>query len=178
VLVRLAQDGDASASLHVERLAFGGGDTEADLVEALLADPTAQPVINLVAEEGGVVVGHALFTCATIEGHIGTPATILAPLAVAPDAQGRGVGQALARAGIRTAGELGIDLVFVLGHIGYYPRFGFEPAAPHGLDAPYPIDPSVADAWMVRAMRPGLLGAVRGTVRCADALMRPELWAE
>lgn len=67
---------------------------------------------------------------------------------------------------------------FVLGHIDYYPRAGFRPALPLGLRAPYAIDSAVADAWMVRETRPGLLGAVRGTVQCADALMHPALWRE
>jgi predicted N-acetyltransferase YhbS len=69
-------------------------------------------------------------------------------------------------------------LVFVLGHIGYYPRAGFGPALPFGRYPPCAIDPAVADAWMVRELRPGILGAVRGSVRCADALMRHEPWRE
>jgi putative acetyltransferase len=106
------------------------------------------------------------------------PASILAPLAVVPGAQRRGVGQALIRAGIEALKALDLGLVFVLGHIDYYPRAGFRPALPLGLRAPYDIDPAVADAWMVRETRPGLLGAVRGTVRCADTFMHPELWRE
>lgn len=176
--VRPAQDEDRFALLGVERAAFGGGD-EADLVEALLGDPTAQPLINLVAEEDGAVVGHVLFTHAAVETPDGdVAASILAPLAVAPAAQGRGVGQALSREGIAAAAQLGIGLVFVLGHIAYYPKVGFRPAAPLGFEAPYPIEPAVADAWMVLETRPGLIGSVRGTVRCADAMMHPEMWAE
>lgn len=176
--IRHATEDDIPDLLGVERAAFGE-DSEAELVEALLADPSAAPIINLVAEKDGVVVGHALFTnavVATTDG--GVAATILAPLAVAPAAQRTGVGQALCREGVRTAGDLGIGLVFVLGHIDYYPRCGFRPASPHGLEAPYPIDPAVADAWMVLETRPGLIGSVRGTVRCADAMMHPEMWRE
>jgi predicted N-acetyltransferase YhbS len=76
------------------------------------------------------------------------------------------------------ARAIGIGLVFVLGHIDYYPRLGFTPAQPLGLLAPFPIDPKVADAWMVLETEPGLLGKVQGTVFCADALMHPEMWAE
>jgi putative acetyltransferase len=178
VIVRPARDEDAAALLDVEREAFGG-DSEAQLVVALLADPTAAPIINLVAEKDGLVIGHALFTRAMVQvpGNE-LEGSILAPLAVTPAWQGTGVGQALCREGIRVAGELGIGLVFVLGHIRYYPRCGFAPAFPHGLDTPYPIDPAVADAWMVMETRPGLLGTVRGTVRCADALMHAEMWRE
>ena len=178
MLIRPALPEDTPALLAVERAAFGGDD-EANLVAELLADPTAVPTINLVAEEAGEVVGHVLFTHAVVRSaHSDIAAFCLAPLAVAPPVQGSGIGQALCTAGIAAAEQLGVGLVFVLGHIGYYPRLGFAPASPLGLAAPYPIDPKVADAWMVLETKPGLLGKVRGTVICADALMHPEMWVE
>lgn len=176
MIVRPASEEDTADLLGVERAAFGG-DEEADLVAALLADPSAVPLINLVAHDAGEIVGHVLFTHATVESDgDNVEATILAPLAVAPSAQRIGVGQALSREGIRIAGDLGIGLVFVLGHPGYYPRLGFTPATPLGLHAPYPITP--AEAWMVLETRPHLLGSVRGVVRCADVMMQPEMWRE
>ena len=176
--IRPASGQDLAAVLDVERAAFGE-DSEADLVVALIVDPSAMPLINLVAELAGEIVGHALFSRAVVETAEGAlEATILAPLAVTPTAQGRGIGQALCRDGIAVARAQEIGLVFVLGHIGYYPRVGFTPASPLGLAAPYPIDPAVADAWMVVETKPGLLGSVRGTVLCAQALMSPEMWAE
>ena len=54
----------------------------------------------------------------------------------------------------------------------------FAPAAPLGLDAPYPLPEAWAGAWMVRALRDGVLGTVRGRIVCADAMMKPELWSE
>jgi putative acetyltransferase len=105
-------------------------------------------------------------------------ASILAPRTVVPEAQHRGVGRALIHAGIAALTALDLGLVFVLGHTGYDPREGFRPALPLGPRPPYTIDPAVADAWMVHATRPGLLGAAKGSVRCANALMRPELWRE
>ena len=178
MLIRPATPGDTQCFLGVEREAFGG-DEEAALVSALLADLSAVPIINLVAEENGTIVGHVLFTHAIARTpYADVDATCLAPLAVAPTFQRRGVGQALCSAGIATAAELGIGLVFVLGHIDYYPRLGFRPASPLGLLAPYPIDPKVADAWMVLETEPGLLGKVQGTVICADSLMSPEMWVE
>ena len=50
-----------------------------------------------------------------------------------PDAQGRGAGGALIRAGIEASRALGWELLFVLGNPAYYGRFGFVLAAPHGL---------------------------------------------
>jgi putative acetyltransferase len=71
-----------------------------------------------------------------------------------------------------------VDLVFVLGHPAYYPRFGFSPAGARGLDAPYPIPQKNAEAWMVRELRPGVIGDCSGRVICADALADPEYWRE
>ena len=95
-----------------------------------------------------------------------------------PEAQGQGLGGALIEAGLRRLTDAGGDLVFVLGHPGYYPRHGFHPAGRAGLEAPFPIPEKHADAWMVQALRPGLIGALRGKVECCDALNKPELWLE
>lgn len=176
--IRPAREEDRAAVLAAETAAFATP-AEAELAAALLDDPTARPVVSLLAEVDGRAVGHILFTAATVVGDgATTPASILAPLAVVPEAQRRGVGQALIHAGIAELAARGVALVFVLGHIDYYPRAGFRPALPFGLYPPYEIDPAVADAWMVRELRPGTLGAVRGGVRCAHTLMHPELWRE
>ena len=103
---------------------------------------------------------------------------MLAPLAVHPDVQARGIGGRLVVEGLGRLKRAGVGLVFVLGHPGYYPRFGFIEAGANGFSAPYPIPPENAAAWMVQALRPGLLGAVPGRVVCADALDKPEYWRE
>lgn len=100
-------------------------------------------------------------------------ASILAPLAVAPAAQGRGVGGALVRAGLARLDADGIDLVFVLGDPAYYGRFGFRPARDAGLAAPHPLAPEYAAAWMVRA---GGDAGPPGRVRCSDVLEAPRHW--
>ncbi len=166
---------DAESVLLVEREAFGEPDV-ADLVADLLEDPTARPLLSLLAREGDKPVGHIMFTTARLEGSPQSSVSILAPLAVVPDSQGRGIGGDLIEHGIERLTKQGVDLVFVLGHPGYYPRHGFVPAIPLGLAAPYPISPP--EAWMVRELRPGLLGQVRGTIACANALDRPEHWRE
>ncbi|HEX8366640.1 MAG TPA: N-acetyltransferase [Allosphingosinicella sp.] len=102
--------------------AFGSG-AEADLVERLHGDGDAE--IALVAEEQGRIVGHILFS------RMAAPfrALGLAPVAVAPERQRRGIGGALIRAGLGRAREAGWDAVFVLGDPEHYRRFGFSAAA-------------------------------------------------
>ena len=176
--VRHADSVDATSVLDVHRAAFGG-EEEAELVAALVDDPSARPVVSLVAEDEGTIVGHVLLTHATIEGSgEAAHAAILAPLAVDPDAQGRGVGGELVRTAVEEAAASGVRIVFVLGHPEYYPRFGFAPAGPLGFEAPYLIAEADAGAWMVLETVPGTLRGISGRVKPADALMRPELWRE
>jgi len=176
VHIREARAVDLEDVLAVERAAFGS-EVEAGLVRELLADPSAVPTLSLLARDKGRAVGHVLFTAASLEdASVAVTVMILAPLAVVPGAQGRGIGGALIREGLALLAKRDVDLVFVLGHPGYYTRHGFEPAIPLGLTAPYPVEPQAA--WMVQALRPDLLGAVRGRVLCARVLDRPEYWRE
>ena len=176
-MMRIAEatSADVAHVLMVEREAFGEPDV-AELVADLLEDATAQPLLSLLAWEGDEAVAHIMFTPANLTGADNLTVWILAPLAVIPSFQRRGIGGSLIENGIERLAGSGVDLVFVLGHPEYYPRHGFVPAIPLGLDAPYPISPQ--EAWMVRALRPGILGRVRGAVACAEALDRPEHWRE
>jgi len=176
--IRETGESDLTDVLHIHASAFGQQE-EAELVSALLADPSAQPALSLIALTDAGPVGHILFSAARLtESEIPYPFLIMAPLAVVPEAQGRGIGGELIATAVRHLTKAGVALVFVLGYPQYYSRHQFEPAAKFGLAAPYPIAPEHTDAWMVRALRPGVLGSVRGTVMCADALNKPEYWCE
>ena len=172
--IRETSCSDLESILSVETAAFGGG-TEAELVRRLLKDLSARPTVSLLAFEEGRAIGHILFTAARLSGHQNTVrASLLAPLAVVPEAQNRGVGGRLIERGLQLLSEAGVGLVFVLGHPGYYPRHGFEPAGRLGFEAAYTIPEEHADAWMVRALRPELIGSVSGRVLCADEIDKPE----
>lgn len=176
--IREAFDSDLEDVLFVERKAFGF-DKEAELVRELLTDPSAKPAVSLLAFDNERPVGHILFTRAWLEGAPdGVLISLLAPLAIVPDAQKQGVGGNLIKEGLRHLTQAGVELVFVLGHPGYYPRFGFKPAGKLGLEAPYPIPPEHAEAWMVQSLPPAVVGAVKGKVICANALDKPEHWRE
>lgn len=176
--IRHTVHSDLDDILHIEREAFGSNDVP-DLVEELLSDPGAEPVLSLLAFHDNRPVGHILFTAARLSGHENSlSVSILAPLAILPEFQNTGYGNRLINYGLNHLKETGVDLVFVLGHPGYYPRSGFEPAGMLGLQAPYPIPDKNADAWMVKALRPGITGSVTGTVVCCNALNKPEHWRE
>ena len=171
-------DDDLDAVLDVERRAFGQ-DTEANLVRELLVDATAAPLLSLLAVKDGKPVGHVLFTAVAVDGaERPVCASILAPLAVAPEAQGRGFGSRLVEDGLDRLARSGVELVFVLGDPNYYGRFGFAPARRRGLEAPYELPPAYAEAWMVKTTGETDVASISGSVRCAEALSRPDLWRE
>lgn len=172
---------DLPAISRVHRDAFGlaDGPEIVDLVTDLLEDETAQPYLSLVAETEDMLAGHVLFTAARVDSANETAeANLLAPLGVVREFQGQGVGGRLVNAGLALLEDRTVDLVFVLGHPSYYPRFGFQPAGVLGFEAPYPIPEQNAAAWMVRALSSGLVRRFAGTVVCASALDRPEYWRE
>jgi putative acetyltransferase len=86
----------------------------------------------------------------------------LGPMAVVPSRQRRGIGTALVRAGLEACADRDEPVVFVLGHPGFYTRFGFRPAPPLGLRCPWPVPDEV---FMVAELRPGAIGDRQGTVR-------------
>ena len=179
--IRQTQDNDLPAICDVHQRAFGAdeGPSIVSLLHDLIPDPTAQPMLSLLAEEEQLVLGHVLFTNVLVAGsEADLSSRILAPLAVIPAAQKRGIGSRLVQAGLDRLREEGVGLVFVLGDPAYYTRFGFQPAGAAGLNAPQPIPAEHADAWMVRELESGQIGRVAGEVRCSEVLGRREYWLE
>ncbi len=130
MIIRDETPSDHAAVRDLVAAAFGQPD-EADLVERLRADGDA--AIALVAEDNGSVVGHILFS------RMQAPfrALGLAPVSVAPERQGTGIGSRLIRAGLERAQSEGWQGVFVLGDPAYYRRFGFDPALAKGFTSAY-----------------------------------------
>ncbi|WP_255450325.1 GNAT family N-acetyltransferase [Skermania sp. ID1734] len=117
---------DAAATRRINLAAFDTAE-EADLVEALRRDPAWIPQLSVLSiGEDGNPAGYALLTRCHIDQ---TPALCLGPCAVLPERQGVGAGSAAIRAALSNATELGEHYVVVLGHPGYYPRFGFRRAS-------------------------------------------------
>ncbi|MDY6810504.1 GNAT family N-acetyltransferase [Gordonia sp. HNM0687] len=132
--------------------AFGQPD-EADLVDALRADGEAWiPELSVVATDvDDRIVGYALVTRCRVGGE---PALALAPCAVTPRLQNRGVGTAVTADVLRRARvTVGVpDLVVVLGHPGFYPRFGFRRASDQGISVSFEVSD---EALMYLDLDPG-----------------------
>lgn len=152
---------------RVNELAFGRAG-EADLVDALREE--ARPFLSLVAEQDGQVVGHICFTPVTIESDEGSFTALgLAPMAVLPGLQNEGIGSQLVRKGLEECRRIGHDVVVVLGHSEYYPRFGFLPASSRGLRCEYPVPDEV---FMAVELSPDALAGRTGLVKYHPAFAR------
>jgi putative acetyltransferase len=160
ITIRAENAEDIPAIRRVNELAFGRTN-EATLVDALRA--VSNPQVSLVAVENDQIVGHIFFSPVTIESEESTSAALgLAPMAVLPEYQKQGIGSQLVREGLRECQRLGCNVVVVLGHPEYYPRFGFIPASQQGLRSEYPVPDEV---FMVTELEPGALGGQRGLVK-------------
>lgn len=144
VAIRHEVSSDAVAVRLVQEAAFPTP-AEAQLVELLREHERL--TLSLVAEPDGHIVGHVALSEVVVEAH-DVPASAdrdaclarglgLAPLAVLPGWQGRGIGSALVRAACQRAGEAGYDFVVLLGEPSFYGRLGFVEAAPLGLKNEY-----------------------------------------
>jgi len=160
LIIRPETPENKAAICHVNEEAFG--DTgEAGLVDKLRSRQAI--ILSLVAIDGDRVIGHILFSPVTVESESQSFSAVgLGPMAILPHHQKRGVGSELVRAGLEECRRLGHEIVVVLGHPDYYPRFGFVPASTYGIRCEYDVPNEV---FMVLELREGALSGRSGIVK-------------
>jgi putative acetyltransferase len=158
IVVRREGADDISSVRVVNEAAFGRAE-EADLVDRLRNEGAV--LASFVAEQNGRVVGHILFSRTLIEtADESVPSVALAPMAVSPSHQRRGIGTQLVRFGVQWLLTRGERSVLVLGHPHFYQQFGFSTDRARTLTTPFP-----PDAFMALELVAGALDGLRGTVR-------------
>ncbi|WP_261132101.1 GNAT family N-acetyltransferase [Bacillus sp. Marseille-Q3570] len=165
--IRAEHETDIPKIKEVNVLAFGQ-ENEARLIEGIRNSDAFIPELSLVAvTEDGDVIGHILFSRISIKTAGGSEPTLaLAPMAVKPDWQNKGIGSALVQEGLQRCVEAGFDAVIVLGHSKFYPRFGFVRASTKGIHPPFEVPD---EAFMVYEAMPGILDGIEGTVQYPEA---------
>jgi putative acetyltransferase len=150
---------DLEAIRDVNDRAFGRTH-EGRIVDALRGN--GQTVVSLVATAGDRVVGHIFFSPATLGELVGTA---LGPVAVLPEYQRQGIGSALVTAGVQQLKDIGCPFVVLVGHPEYYPRFGFRPASPRGIQCQWTVPD---DVFMVLVLDEDQMRGVTGVARFRD----------
>jgi putative acetyltransferase len=158
-LIRAEEQRDWAA-VHAVNVSAFETPAEANLVDALREQ--AQPLVSLIAEDNGAIVGHIMFSPVSLSGNTVLKIMGLAPMAVAPEHQRKGIGSALVRAGLEQCKQLGIGAVVVLGHPTYYPRFGFLSSTSFGIGCEYEVPEEV---FMVVELEAGFLRSASGKVK-------------
>ena len=160
VIIRQEKPEDVEAIRCVNEQAFGQKE-EACLVDKLRNRNVV--TLSLVAVQADQIVGHILYSPVAIASeHPSFEAITLAPLAVLPEYQRKGIGSQLVRMSLEQCRRLGHEIVVVVGHPTYYPRFGFVPAKPKGIDCEFEVP---EEAFMILELREGALGGRSGTVK-------------
>lgn len=156
--IRPETTADREAIRHVNQAAFGGDD-EANLVDALRDGGFVE--VSLVAETDGKVIAHILFSRVKIITKVGTVDGLsLAPMAVVPEHQRKGIGTRLLWDGVEACKKLGHRIVLVLGHPKFYAEFGFSAELARQIESPF----GGGEAWMALELWPDAMKGIEGRV--------------
>jgi putative acetyltransferase len=167
MVIRAERRDDYPAIRYVNELAFCRTN-EADLIDALRV--SASPLVSLVAVENDQVVGHILFSPVSVESESGGfTAMGLGPMSVLPEHQNRGIGSSLVQEGLKECTRIDHQIVFVVGHPQYYPRFGFISAKQKGFSCEFAVPDEV---FMVAELKLGAMSGWRGLVKYHPAFTR------
>ena len=157
--IRLEQDSDIHA-IHKLNASVFDTSAEAELVDKLR--DSADPILSLVAEEQQNIIGHIMFSPATLISHAELHIMALAPMAVDKSLQSTGIGSALVELGLSHCKEIGCGAVVVLGHPDYYPRFGFQASINFNLSSEYDVP---EDTFMVMELSHNYLQGKSGIIK-------------
>ncbi|NNE27752.1 MAG: N-acetyltransferase [Saprospiraceae bacterium] len=136
--------------------------SEQDLVVRLRQSAAFIPQLSLVATLNETIVGHILLTRLHIRhGTTLNTSLALAPVSVAPEYQGKGIGGKLIEKAHEIAKGLGFESIILIGHENYYPRFGYIQLNNFDIELPFEVPPQNA---MVIELKKDALKNVSGEV--------------
>ncbi len=132
------------------------------LVERIRHSAHFIPELSIVAELNGIIAGYILLSTIKIKNDLSAQeALALAPVAVLPDYHRKGIGTALIQYAHQKARALKFDVIIVLGHESYYPKFGYKMARQFGIKLPFDVPD---ENCMLIELTDGALAKVSGTV--------------
>lgn len=166
-------DAESIRGIHLEAFGESEGRIIADFAQNLLEEKSLVKIISLLALQKDEIVGHVAFSPVFLEHNRAHFAYILAPLAISPDFQNRGIGSSLVRYGLDHISRAGSFLVFVYGDLNYYSKFGFQTSLAKNFIPPYSLQ--YPEGWHALKIDDSHYPA-GGRIFCVDSLHDPLLW--
>ena len=169
-----AADADRIRQIHLDAFEADERELVAELACGLLETHSDPQTLKLVVELEGELVGYVAFSpvwAAEDQSFVGYT---LAPLAVSPDQQKKGIGSSLVKEGLRQLLAQGVEVVLVYGDPKYYGRFGFELKLGESYPAPFPL--VYPFGWQAVHLSGKAAPERSISITCVDALNKPELW--
>jgi predicted N-acetyltransferase YhbS len=154
------------------------GEHEGALIEKLVTDFLTRPVNNgdlhvFVAQDASMrIVGSIVFSRLSFPG--GEKVFILAPVAVATDCHGRGIGQALINFGLEKLKELGVMVAITYGDINFYSKTGFAPISEAVIQSPLTL--AYPEGWLAQSLNGKVIQPIQGKPSCLPAINNPSYW--
>ena len=169
-------EADTIETLFRTTFAHAETEEEGQLIGALVAEmmqhTAPADIFGFTAKKDDTLIGGIFFTRMWFDEPVDT--FILSPVAVHPDHQKKGVGQALITFGLEQLKAAGVERVFTYGDPNYYNKVGFEPITESIAKAPHPL--SQPQGWICQSLIDAPLTPLAGTARCVSALDKPEIW--
>lgn len=149
------------------------GDLIGGLVTALLGDTPKDDIQTVAADMEGTLVAACIFTRLLFEND-NRCVFLLAPVAVIPEHQGKGIGQQLITYGLDVMRKTDADVVMTYGDPSFYSKVGFEWVAEADAPPPYPLQ--MPQGWLRVCLSGQPWSALRGPSICVGAFSNPALW--
>jgi putative acetyltransferase len=174
--IKLAQQTDLDSILKVIETAFSDEENKVimNLVQELSRENASPSIKSLVAEVDNQVIGYVSFSPIFLKSDSSISGYILAPLAVAPKHQKKGIGSNLINAGVDMLTRDGAGVLMVYGDPNYYGRFGFK--AEIGLSFVPPYSLQYPFGWTGMMLNETPVPEQPIQFDCVAALSKPELW--
>ena len=167
------KDVEGITNLYLQAFDNSEAELVSNLAIDLLHEKSTIKIISLLAINNNAIIGHVAFSPVFLESineHFGY---ILAPLAVLPTHQKKGIGSAIVKSGLDTISSLGAFIVFVYGDPRYYSRFGFKTELAQNFTPPHTLQ--YPEGWQAMKLNSTVL-TEGGKLKCVNSLDDPRLW--